>query len=197
MRPGVLDQRKPVEQLHPSTGAVLRTYEGGSEAAKFMGISQGGISQCCHGKQADSSGFKWRFYEGSLPIDWDALAPRQTPLDTLKAMMVVRAKRKSIVPGPSKPAAAATATTATTAAASAPATASATASASATAAAGGNDDDEDDNDDVDNDDNDDDDLLVASLSSGPRAGKGLSSEKRAPSAYLHYCMEVPPPPTHI
>ena len=78
------DTRKAIEQLHPVTGQVLRVYPGGSDAAKFMGISQGGISLCCHGKQADANGFCWRFYEGP-PLVWDeALEARQMTLQQLK-----------------------------------------------------------------------------------------------------------------
>ena len=82
-----------MEQLHITTGEVLRTYPGGSDAANFMGISHGGISHDCHGKQADASGFKWRFYDGPLPIDWDAIESKQTPLEQLKTMVLSRNKR--------------------------------------------------------------------------------------------------------
>ena len=90
------DTRKVIEQLHPITGDVLRTYPGGSDAAKFMSISQGGISLCCHGKQADANGFCWRFYDGP-PIVWnEAFEARQMSLEQLKAIQ--QQKLKAVKP---------------------------------------------------------------------------------------------------
>lgn len=193
-----VDQRKAIEQLHPQTGEVLRIYAGGSDAAKFMGISQGGISLCCHGKQSDASGFKWRFYDGPA-IDWNdpTLESRQAPLEQLKAMVTIRSRRrlgsarKSAKDGAS----------------------------SASAGAGGAsamDDEEDDEDEDDDDEEDDDELIAASRRAGAAAdaasapsSSSTSGEKRpkgraaaakgdayiptrAPSAYLHFCMESRP-----
>ena len=182
-----VDQRKAVEQLHLTTGEVLRTYPGGSDAALFMGISHGGISLACHGKQTDASGFKWRFYEGSLPIDWDAIESKQTPLEQLKTMVLSRNKRL-----PSKIAAAAAAKT-TTGLEFSP-------SGGGAAASGSTYMDGDDNENNDSD-SDDEGLLV-----GADSGAGSSSSaavvkrgrppgpkhvsQRAPSAYLQFCMEI-------
>ena len=86
------DTRKMIEQLHPVTGEVLRTYPAGSDAAKFMSISQGGISLCCHGKQADANGFCWRFYDGPAVV-WDAaMEARQMPLEQLKVIQQQKLK---------------------------------------------------------------------------------------------------------
>ena len=59
---------KCIEQLHPETGEVLRIYPSGSDAAKLMKVSQGGISQCINGLRNSCYGFRWRSYEGP-PID--------------------------------------------------------------------------------------------------------------------------------
>lgn len=55
---------KPIEQLHPITGEVMRIYPSGTIAAAYLRASQAGISLCCSGKLADAYGFRWRFYEG-------------------------------------------------------------------------------------------------------------------------------------
>ena len=55
---------KPVEQLCLATGAVLRRYASGTDAAAAMQASQSGISLCCKGLKPDAFGFKWRFFEG-------------------------------------------------------------------------------------------------------------------------------------
>lgn len=60
--------RKPIEQLHPITGEVLRIYPSGKDAAAFLGISHSSVSQCLNGNKADYAGFRWKFYEGP-PID--------------------------------------------------------------------------------------------------------------------------------
>jgi hypothetical protein len=65
---GISIKSKAIEQLHISTGEVLRIYPSGKDAAEFMNVSQSGISLVCSGKIKDSYGFKWRFYEGP-PID--------------------------------------------------------------------------------------------------------------------------------
>lgn len=58
--------RKPVEMLHLITEEPLRLFETQAHAATFLGIAQGGISQCCTGAKNDSNGFKFRFYRGPV-----------------------------------------------------------------------------------------------------------------------------------
>ena len=167
----VPDTRKPVEQLHPGTGEVVRTYPGGSDAARFMGISQGGISQCCHGKQVDANGFCWRFYEGP-PINWDdpAFQARQKPLEELKEIQAQRFK----VPRIQKARAATAAAEAASLSASMSANeavdeesrqAAASSAAAAAAAAGAG-------------------------SSFPPFEPQPKLKMRAPSAYLHFCVST-------
>ena len=186
-----VDQRKAVEQLHLTTGEVLRTYPGGSDAALFMGISHGGISLACHGKQTDASGFKWRFYDGPLPIDWEAMESKQTSLEVLKTMVLSRNKRL-----PAKIAAAAK--TSSGLGMPPPKTGGVITSSGSMFMDGDDDDDDDDSED------DDEGLLV-----GASGGSGASSSsaaavvtkrgrppgpkhvsQRAPSAYLQFCMEI-------
>jgi len=174
----VPDTRKPVEQLHPSTGEVVRTYPGGSDAARFMGISQGGISQCCHGKQVDANGFCWRFYEGP-PINWDdpAFQARQKPLEELKEIQAQRLKAPRV-----QKARAATAAGAAAGAAAEAASLSASMSA---------------NEAVDEESR----QAAASSAAAAAAAAGAGSsfppfepqpklKMRAPSAYLHFCVST-------
>jgi hypothetical protein len=55
---------RPVEQLHIVTQEVLRIHKTGRDAAKFLNVSQSGISLCLTGTKPDAYGFKWRYYEG-------------------------------------------------------------------------------------------------------------------------------------
>ena len=139
-----------------------------------MGVSNGGISLCCHGKQGDANGFCWRFYEGP-PIDWEdpAFLARQTSIEELKQVQALRIKApKQIKPKPTSAAAAVGASAGGAAAdisaededvvtGGRKAVASAVASVAAAAAA------------------------AASVPVEPQEKLKL----RAPSAYLHFCME--------
>ena len=58
------NQQRPVEQLDPSTGAILRRYSSGSEAAAAMQMSPTAISQCADGRRSEVHNFKWRWYSG-------------------------------------------------------------------------------------------------------------------------------------
>lgn len=55
---------KCIEQLDLETDEVLRIYPSGSDAAKLMKVSQGGISQCINGLRKSCYGFRWRAYDG-------------------------------------------------------------------------------------------------------------------------------------
>jgi hypothetical protein len=55
---------RPVEQLHIVTHEVLRIHRTGRDAAKFLNVSQSGISLCLTGAKPDAYGFKWRYYVG-------------------------------------------------------------------------------------------------------------------------------------
>ena len=55
---------KCVEQLDVATGAVLRVYPSGTNAAKLMNIQSTGISLCVNGKREEYYGFAWRLYSG-------------------------------------------------------------------------------------------------------------------------------------
>ena len=50
-----------------------------------MKATPSAICQCCTGKQPSAVGFKWQYYDGP-PIDWQAVEPYQTPLETLLQM---------------------------------------------------------------------------------------------------------------
>ena len=52
---------KPVLQLDKDTGEVIREWKCVNDAALVLGISQGSISYCCHGKRNTTGGFKWKF----------------------------------------------------------------------------------------------------------------------------------------
>lgn len=55
---------RPVEQLHIATCQVLRIHRTGRDAARFLNVSQSGISLCLTGAKSDAYGFKWRYYVG-------------------------------------------------------------------------------------------------------------------------------------
>lgn len=61
-----------------------------------MSISQGGISLCCHGKQPDANGFRWRFYTGPN-IDWNdaTFLAGQMPIEKLQEIQRMRLKAKT------------------------------------------------------------------------------------------------------
>ncbi len=65
---GFTQERKPVEQINPETGEVLRVHNSVTAAANFVHMAWCSIGNCCHGKQKISAGFKWRFYTGP-PLD--------------------------------------------------------------------------------------------------------------------------------
>ena len=94
---------KVTEQLHPITGKVLRTYPKISDAAKFMGICDSGISACCNGRADAANGFCWRFYVGP-PITWNAaFDARQMSLKKLQAIQQQRLKPIKSVTKQSRP----------------------------------------------------------------------------------------------
>jgi hypothetical protein len=55
---------KPVEQIDPETGKVVRRYYCGTEAARIMGCSQGSMSTACLRDNTQICGYKWRYYTG-------------------------------------------------------------------------------------------------------------------------------------
>lgn len=61
-------QPKPLEQIDPATGVILRRYSSGREASAAMQMSQTAISQCANGQRPEVQNFQWRWYNGP-PID--------------------------------------------------------------------------------------------------------------------------------
>jgi hypothetical protein len=51
---------KPVVQM-TLDNIIVSNFAGASEAARQIGINQGGISQCCNGKCRTYYGFKWQY----------------------------------------------------------------------------------------------------------------------------------------
>jgi plasmid maintenance system antidote protein VapI len=52
---------KPVEQIHMTTGEVVRIFPTGAEAARSIGLHNNAISNCCLGKRLSAGGYYWRF----------------------------------------------------------------------------------------------------------------------------------------
>ena len=52
---------KPILQLDKQTGEVIRCWECAADASRELGINNGKISECCHGKRNSAGGFKWCF----------------------------------------------------------------------------------------------------------------------------------------
>jgi hypothetical protein len=71
-------KQKPVEQLDPETGEVIRTFPSASIAGKFYNIQglQQRISMCCRGVISQTNGYIWRFSNKSDVPDPNA-APRK------------------------------------------------------------------------------------------------------------------------
>jgi len=93
----VIQKNKAVEQLHITSGEVLRIYPRGKDASTEMGISHSGISLCCSGKQEDFCGFKWRFYTGPA-MTFEDIEHLQTPMEDLLNMKISRNKSREIQP---------------------------------------------------------------------------------------------------
>ena len=51
----------PVVQINIENNEVIRTWNTASEACRELGINNGNLSSCCHGKQNTAGGFKWCF----------------------------------------------------------------------------------------------------------------------------------------
>eukprot|EP01036_Dinobryon_divergens_P022458 gene22458-30715_t len=85
---------KCIEQLDLETGEVLRIYPSGSDAAKLMKVSQGGISQCINGLRKSCYGFRWRAYDGP-PINFAAIEDHQKSIAELSSMINIRGIKRS------------------------------------------------------------------------------------------------------
>lgn len=55
-------QKTPVSQ-YTLKGVFMRSFSGISEAARFLGISAGGICSCLKGKRKTCGGFKWDYLQ--------------------------------------------------------------------------------------------------------------------------------------
>lgn len=54
-------RNKPILQLDKQTGVVIREWECAADAWRELGIDQGNISSCCHGKLNSAGGYRWKF----------------------------------------------------------------------------------------------------------------------------------------
>lgn len=53
---------KPVAQIDPITGTIIKVFSSPTEAAKEVGLSNcSTISHCCNGSQKTTAGFKWSY----------------------------------------------------------------------------------------------------------------------------------------
>ena len=60
-----MTRKRPVLQLHPDTGEIIKEHESLSAANRAMGVSprQGEIKRCCEGNKPSDFGFKWKYKE--------------------------------------------------------------------------------------------------------------------------------------
>ena len=56
---------KPVEQISPSTGAVVARFPSARAAANALGIAASAVGLCCRGGGKTAGKFRWRFAEPS------------------------------------------------------------------------------------------------------------------------------------
>lgn len=51
----------PVVQINIENDEVVRVWNTASEACRELGINNGNLSSCCHGRQKTAGGYRWRF----------------------------------------------------------------------------------------------------------------------------------------
>ena len=58
-----MTRKRPVLQLHPITGEIIKEYAHMAEANRAMGVCprQNEIRRCCQGLKESDFGFKWKF----------------------------------------------------------------------------------------------------------------------------------------
>lgn len=52
--------KRRIQQIDPSTGNVLMTFDSVTEASRVIGVSRGNIFMCLSGKMQKSKGFIWK-----------------------------------------------------------------------------------------------------------------------------------------
>ena len=55
----------PVEQIDPTTGALIAEYDSTADASRSTDVDSSSISKCCLGKRKLAGGFKWRYMTGA------------------------------------------------------------------------------------------------------------------------------------
>ena len=58
-----MTRKRPVLQLHPTTGEIIKEHESMTAANLAMGVCprQNEIRRCCKGEKHSDFGFRWKF----------------------------------------------------------------------------------------------------------------------------------------